>query len=192
MLTEEQRQTNKVNFINLLCKLNIDLTEIVAYLESVQYFDQPYTQKQLGGYKGGLCEHALQVYLELMQLANAYYPNKYSEQDIIIVALFKDIYKAELYEEYFRNVKNTHGEWEQVTDYKNKETRPAFGELGFSSYMVLKKFITGLSDEVIESIIYWSCGIESQNKPKDLYEILRNYKLVVLTHMADMAASNFN
>ena len=51
-------------------------------------------------YAGGLCQYSLDLYYELAQLVNAYFPGKYTEEDVIKVALFKDIYKAELFEPY--------------------------------------------------------------------------------------------
>lgn len=194
MLTEEQLELNKANFLKLLSTLeltdkSVDMCNLLAYLNTVKYFEQPLTAQNNGAYVGGLCEYALRVYQELSWLANAYCPNMYTQEDIIKVALFKDIYKAELYETYNRNVKDeTTGKWYSKKEYRTKEERPTFGDLGFSSYMIAKHFMS-FTDTQIEAIVHASLGLENNNRSKDLYNVLDSYKLVSLTHMADIAAT---
>ena len=184
-LTEAQISANKVKFIELLTKLGIDLTELSVYLNALDYFHKPASTNYFRAYPGGLCQYALDLYYELAQLANAYFPGKYTEEDIIKVALFKDLYRAELYEAYNKNVKNEEtGQWETQLAYRYRETRPTFGDLGFSSYMVAKKFIN-LTDEQIEAITQAST---KDNYAGDIHDILRSYPLATLTKMADLAA----
>ena len=106
MLTVEQKNNNEIKFMELLTKLNIDLTEINKFLDQVDYFNAPASTQYMGAYPGGLCEHALIVAHELGVLCNAYYPGKYTEEDVIKVSLFKDIYKATMYEAYMKNAKS--------------------------------------------------------------------------------------
>lgn len=184
MLTSEQIIQNKLNYIRFLSKLNVDLTPLIQYLESVNYFEAPYSTQFKGAYVGGLCEYALNLCYELGQLANAYFPNKYSEKDIVIVALLRDIYKAELYEPYLKNV-NTNGTWTQVAAFKYKDTRPVFGDLGFNSFMIIRRYLD-LTEEQIEAIT------QSQTKDAyagDMHDIMRTYPLVTLLKMADLAAN---
>ena len=185
MLSNEQLYTNKVKFIELLTKLNIDLTQLIKYLDENDYFNKPASTQYFRAYPGGLCQYALDLYYELAQLVNAYCPGRYTEEDVIKVALFKDIYKAELYESYSKNVKNeTTGNWESVLAYRYKENRQVYGDLAFSSYMTAKKFID-LTDEQIEAIMH---STATNPFGGDLYEIYRAYPLVTLTKMADIAA----
>ena len=185
MLNEEQIYQNKMKFLQLLNKLDIDLTKLVKYLDAVDYFNKPASTQYFRAYPGGLCQYALDVCFELGQLCNAYFPGKYTEQDIIKVALFKDIYRAELYESYLKNVKNEDtGKWESVPAYRYRENRPTFGDLGFSSYMIANKFID-LDDEHIEAIVHQST---SQSFGGDIHDILRSYPLATLLKMADLAA----
>jgi len=185
VLTEEQIYNNKMEYLNLLAKLNIDLTNLVGYLDAVDYFTKPASSQFFRPYAGGLCQYALDVYYELAQLANAYFPGKYTEEDIIKVALFKDIYRAELYEGYQKNVKDeATGNWLSMPAYRYKEERPTFGDLGFSSYMVAKHFLD-FTDEQIEAIT------QSNTKDSyagDIHDIMRSYPLVTLTKMADLVA----
>lgn len=190
MLTQEQKNNNEIRFMELLSKLNIDLTEISKFLDQLDYFNKPASTQYTGAYPGGLCEHALNVAHELGVLCNAYFPGRYSEEDVIKIALFKDIYKATMYETYMKNVKNEEtGQWSSVPAYKTKEgiNRPVFGDMGFSSYMQIKQFIS-LTDEQIEAIVY---SRPSDFAP-DIYEVFKAYPLVTLTRMAEMAATYIN
>jgi hypothetical protein len=187
MLSTEQKNNNEIRFMELLAKLNIDLTEINKFLDTVDYFNKPASTQYFGAYPGGLCEHALRLAHELGVLCNAYCPGRYTEVDVIKVALFKDIYKATMYEVYAKNVKNeVNGQWMQVPAYRVKEgtTRPVFGDLCFSSYMQIKQLVQ-LTDEQLLAIVH--------SKPTDftpdIHEVMRNYPLVSLTRMADIAAT---
>jgi hypothetical protein len=190
MISKYQKDANEIKFMELLARLNIDLTNISKLLDNINYFNAPASTQYIGAYPGGLCEHALRVAHELGVLCNAYYPGRYSEEDVIKVALFKDIYRATMYELYNKNVKNEQtGQWEVVQAYKTRESsnRPVFGDLYFSSYMQIKDLIT-LTDEQIEAIV--------QAKPfdssPDIYEVLNTFPLVTLTRMAEMAATYIN
>lgn len=190
MISIEQKNNNEIKFIELLTKLNIDLTELNKFLDEIDYFNKPASTQYIGAYPGGLCEHALRVAHELGVLCNAYFPGKYTEEDVIKVAFFKDIYKATMYEAYMKNVKNEEsGQWESVPAYKTREgaNRQVFGDIGFSSYMQIKNIIS-LTDEQIEAIV--------QSRPTDfapdIHEVFRTYPLVILTRMAEMAALYIN
>ena len=190
MISQEQKNNNEIKFIELLTKLNIDLTELNKLLDQVNYFNAPASTQYNGAYPGGLCEHALRVAHELGVLCNAYFPGRYTEEDVIKVAFFKDFYKATMYEAYMKNVKNDEtGQWETVPAYKTREgtNRPVFGDLGFSSYMQIKNLI-GLTDEQVEAIVY---SRPSDFAP-DIHDVCRNYPLVTLTRMAEMAAIYIN
>lgn len=158
--------------------------KFLLYLRSIGFFTQPYSANYQGNYPGGLCEYVLKLYDELTILCSIYYPTKYTKQDIIRVALLRDIYRAELYETYQKNVKNeTTGQWESVTAYRTKENRPFYGDIGFSSYMIAKKYFL-LTDEQIEAITM-SLGAPQQNI--DSYNVMKAYPLVTLLKMADLA-----
>ena len=190
MLTEEQILDNKSKFISLLVNLNIDLTALTKYLisETVDYFNKPYTNYQTYSYKGSLCEHTIKLFEELKKLCDFYCPDRYSLQDILKVALFKDLYRAELYEPYLKNVKNElTSQWESVLSYRTKEVRPIFGDISFSSYMIAKKFINLDNDELVEAIIYSSTNSNIEN-----FNIRKTYKLVTLVTMAELAVDYLN
>jgi hypothetical protein len=190
MISLEQKNNNEIRYMELLARLNIDLTAVSKLLDQVDFFNKPASTQYMGAYPGGLCEHALKVAHELGVLCNAYFPGRYTEEDVIKVALFKDIYKASMYEAYMKNVKNDEtGQWETVPAYKTREgnARPVFGDLGFSSYMQIKNIIP-LTDEQTEAIVY----ARLSDFAPDIHDIFRAYPLVTLTRMAEMAATYIN
>ena len=185
MLTIEQKNNNEIKFMELLSKLNIDLTEITKLLDRLDYFNKPATTQYIGAYPGGLCEYALRFAYELGTLCNAYFPGRYTEEDIIKVALFKDIYKASMYEGYMKNVKDeTTGQWTTMPAYRTREgnARPVYGDLGFSSYMQIKDLVP-LTTEQVEAIVYSRIS----DFAPDIHDVFRNYPLVTLARMAEMA-----
>lgn len=187
MIPVEVKNANEIKFMELLTRFGVDLTEFNKFLESVDFFNKPFSAQYQGNYPGGLCEHALRLANELGSIATAYYPGRYSDIDILAVALFKDIYKATMYECYQKNVKDDQtGQWVTIPAYRTKEEglRPVFGDIGFSSYMQIKDYFT-LTNEQIEAIVFGRPG----DFGPDIHEIMRAYPLVTLTRMAEEAVT---
>lgn len=185
MLTPEVIQQNKMKFIELLSKLGIDLTDITEYMNMVDYFNKPASYQYFKAYPGGLVQYQLDLYYELAQLVNAYCPGRYSEEDVIKVACFRDFYRAEMCEVYEKNQKNdATGQWDKVTSYRTTEKRGVYGDIGLSSYMVAKHYVS-FTDEQIEAILH----SHPSDYNVDIHLIKRAYPLVALTCMADIAAS---
>ena len=123
MLDNKTKNINKLDFVVLLSKSNVDITYFYQYLCEINYFEKPATIQCFRAYPGGLCKYALDLYFELTSLCNAYFPGKYSEETIIKVALLKDLYRAELYEQYKKNIKNEiTGLWETQLAYRTKDS----------------------------------------------------------------------
>jgi hypothetical protein len=188
MLTDETKARNRDTYIRLLEMIGLNTPEFLDYLNSINYFEAPATAQYTGAYAGGLCEYALKLAHELGVLCNAYFPGKYLAEDVLKVALLKDIYRSCMYVPYRKNVKNEEtGQWETVAAYKTTEDRPVYGDLGFSSFMVLRNYVH-FTDEQLEAIIH-STGLNTYSV--DIHEVLKKYKLVALTRMADSVVTNF-
>lgn len=188
MLTEEQISNNKIKFLEILSKLNIDLTLLSKYLDSVDYFNKPISIYGDRSYAGSLCEYSLNLCYELGNLCGAYCPERYSKEDIIKVALFKELYRAEYHEAYLKNVKDeATNSWTAVCAWKIASNRRKFGDLYFNSFMIAKQFIN-FTDEQIEAICFSN---SNDGYGGDMYDIRRDYPLVALTRMAEIAATCF-
>lgn len=186
MLTLEQIDENKQKYLTLLSHLNVDLTELWTYLEAVDFFHAPYSC-YYKSYQGGLCEYSLQLLHELIKLADFYFQGSYKEEDFIKVALLGNIYRAELYEPYMKNVKDETGEWKQVLAYRYREKRATYGDIGFSSFMTARHFLD-FTDEQVEAITQSNTKNDYSG---DIYDIYRSYPLVVLIKMASLAVLSF-
>lgn len=173
MLTNEQIQENKIKYLELLSKLNFDMTNISTYLDGIGYWTAPYTSQYFRAYPGGLCQTAIELYNCLKKQAELYFNGVFSEQDFIKVALFRNCYRAEMYE--------------QVNGaYKTKKCRPTYGDLGFSSFMTVRHFLD-FTDEQIEAIVHGAVTDTSI----DIHEIRKDYPLVTLTTISELLITTF-
>lgn len=188
MITDEQKYENQMKYLELLGRLNIDLTALTQYLNKIDYFNAPASTQYNRAYSGGLCELALKTCFELGNLCNQFFPGKYSESDIIKVALLGNLYRAEMYESYSKNTKNeSTGQWETELAYRTKEDRMSFGNIGFSSYMRIKNLLP-LTDEQIMAICLMT---NTENGTIDSRLIKKTFPLVVLAQTAFEAANYF-
>lgn len=186
ILTEEEKLNNKQKYFGLLCTLNVDLLSFAQYLDSarVDFYNKPYGTYDGWNYSGALCYHSLCLYEELKKLCDLYFPDKYTNDTLIKVALLKDIYRAELYEFYDKNIKEESGKWTTTKAVRVKELRPIFGEIGFSSYMIARKFFDFSDDELVEAMCF-----SNVTNMIDLAEIRKDYPLVLLVTMAEHAVN---
>ena len=69
--------------------------ELLAWLESTDFFTAPASTKHHGAYPGGLVDHCLNVYYAL--LGNYRTRDEYSNESHAIVALLHDLCKVEYY-----------------------------------------------------------------------------------------------
>lgn len=171
--------------------------------EDNDFFTAPASTKFHGGYKGGLCEHSLDVYRMAVKLANSMedeirhvydnLPNrKYDRskfmESLTVAALFHDICKVNFYSESSRNVKNKQtGQWEAKPVYIVEERFP-FGGHGSKSVYILQYYLKDLKKEeaiAINCHMGFSDGLQSVNTIANSFHFS---PLAWLIHVADEAA----
>ncbi len=111
--------TTKEKFIEMaknITRPGID--EMMAWLETTDFYEAPASTKFHGAQAGGLCAHSITVAKRLVELANFYVPGKYTMDELMTVSLFHDVCKISTYQVEMRNRKNSVGAWEQVPFYK--------------------------------------------------------------------------
>ncbi|GHV43641.1 hypothetical protein FACS189490_13840 [Clostridia bacterium] len=99
-----------------IVKVNIKrdgINNLIRWLESTDFFTAPASTRFHGNYAGGLVEHSVNVYNNLLKL-NDVYKLSDNPETLAIISLFHDVTKANCYKEDFRNVKNYNGKWEKV------------------------------------------------------------------------------
>lgn len=202
MLTETQIQQNKEQYISLIESLSVDssfnIDGLVSFLENSDFFTAPASTMYHCAYKGGLCQHSLNVYNTLQQLVNEFAPNMYDEVSIKIVALLHDISKVDFYESYVVNKKiySENGtkhdnmgnfDWFSEEAFKVKDASKRFicANHGVNSFMIASRYLA-LTEEESSAIINHHAGMDDDSACRDISNILNRYSLATLLHVADM------
>jgi hypothetical protein len=129
MLTEEKIKQNKEKFIELIKSITVEgsnLDGLISFLEGSDFFVAPASTQYHSSFKGGLCQHSLNVYENLLKIVNTFALEpktikstteegieveenlvlpKYSSDTLKIVGLLHDLSKVNFYEKYFQNRK---------------------------------------------------------------------------------------
>ena len=203
MLSKEQIQKNKEEFISLINSINREFNKerLIDWLENKSdFFTAPATTKYHCAYEGGLCEHSLNVYYALKNLNYGYMPElvatsdeieqgihkyKYDEDTLKIVGLLHDISKSNYYEIFSRNVKDSSGNWTQVLDYKVRDDKFIYGNDEQNTEFMVSTFIPLTLDEKV-ALLHKSGGKAFDSTQENIPTIFNKYQLAVLLHCADM------
>lgn len=129
MLTEEQIKQNKEKFIELVKSISIEganIDGLLSFLETSDFFVAPASTQYHGSYEGGLCEHSLNVYNNLLTIVDSFgtvhtvkkseteegieveeniISRKYSDDTLKIVGLLHDLSKVNFYQKCIQNKK---------------------------------------------------------------------------------------
>ena len=215
-LSKEQIENNKKTFIKLVEEINIEgmlKKELLNFLEKSDFFIAPASTMFHAAYPGGLCEHSLNVYYNLLTLVDQFASSlefheddkgnaeevlvrHFSEDTLKIVALFHDISKANYYEFYMKNVntgeKDEKGKdiWIQVPNFKVRDGSERFVGVNHevNSYIIISRYIPLSEDELI-AICNHHCCTGDGNVNRDLSYILDKHPLATLLHMADFVST---
>lgn len=160
------------------------LFDLLDWLETTDFYTAPASTRFHGNYPGGLLEHSLNVYEELVRLVAAYPEITVSEESIIITALFHDLCKVNFYAQEKRNRKNSFGQWEQYDAYTIKE-KMCFGGHGSKSLYIVQNFMRLKAEEAVAI----NCHMGSWDGNKDVGNAFSQYPLAWLLHCADEAAT---
>lgn len=154
-----------------------------SWIRSTDFETAPASTKYHESYRGGLAEHSVNVFHELVRLLKAYPEVKCSAETAAIISLLHDLCKADCYGTEFRN-KKENGAWVQVPFYTFDE-RFKFGGHGSKSVYLIMKYMT-LTDEEATAI---NCHMGVENGNWSVNEAFRAYPLAFLLHTADMAST---
>ena len=158
--------------------------ELFKWIENTDFFTAPASTKYHEPYEGGLCEHSVHVFNELVRLLKAYPEVKASGETAAIVSLLHDLCKIGCYKIELRNKKNEFGQWIQVPFYTFQEDT-CFGSHGAKSVFIIQKFMK-LTDEEIAAI---NCHMGVENGNFAVCDAFRQFPLAFLLHAADMAST---
>jgi len=160
--------------------------ELLKWLERSTFFTDPASTRFHGAYPGGLCEHSVNVWEELIRILKAYPEIKASGESAAIVALLHDICKVGNYSQEFRN-KKIDGVWKAVPIYVVDEDLP-FGGHGSKSVFRIQKYMA-LTDEEAVAV---NCHMGSWDRCPTDYAVgnaFENNFLAWAVHVADESAT---
>ena len=178
--------SNKEKFIELYTKyIKRDGSQrLLEWLEKSDFFTAPRSTRFHESYPGGLVEHSLAVWNELIRLLKAYPELKVSAETAAIVSLLHDVCKIDLYSQELRNKKDETGVWVKYPVYVHNE-KFKFGGHGSKSVYLIQKYMQLTDAEAVAIKNHMGAG----DGDYSAYEAFRTYPLAFLTHTADMAAT---
>lgn len=169
--------------------------KLLKWLESTDFFSAPASTRYHGSYEGGLLEHSINVYNELIKEWCITYNYASSDeipfeehQKIAVVSLLHDLCKTGFYSKDYRNAKNENGVWERVSYYKIEDKLP-YGH-GEKSVFMIERFMRLSIEEAM--CIRWHMGGFDEAVKGGCYALsgaYEQYPLAVCLHIADMRAS---
>lgn len=163
--------------------------ELFEWLEaSSDFFEAPASTRFHAAYEGGLLEHSLNVYKNLVKLVDDYgLSERYSPETLAIVGLLHDVCKTNFYKVDSKNVKRN-GMWVSEPYYTISDSYP----IGHSekSVIMLQSFMRLTRDEIFAIRAHMG-AFDSSFKGGDssVTKIFEECPLALLTHFADMAAT---
>ncbi len=207
-LTDEIIQQNRIEFINLVTQIKRDgarIEELIEYLDSTDFFSAPASTQFHMSCDGGLCQHSLNVYNNLVQLYTTVFNietlTEEQRTSLIIVALLHDISKVNLYEKTFRNEKvysdsgskSDNGgrfDWVSVPGFKkcSAEKRFIFGNHEQNSEYIARCFIPLMVEESV-AILHHMGGMAWDSAKDNIGEVYNQYSLALLLYMSDMLST---
>lgn len=210
MLNKNQIEQNRAEFLKLLAEVNIEgarIQELVEFLDNGDFFTAPASTMYHNNYEGGLCEHSLNVYRNLVNLYELYKPNlpyTYDPSTLIVMGLLHDISKTNFYESYIMNKKiysekgsksDNQGkfDWFAEQAYKTKDAHSRFlaGTHEENSMILVAKYIPLMEEEMV-ALLNHHGGIGNNNANYDLSAISNRYPLLPLLHAADYLSTFIN
>lgn len=197
-LTQKKIEENKQEIIRLLRLTGREgIDKLISYLEKRDYFTAPASTQYHLSCVGGLAQHSLNVYANMMRL---YYGDKWESlkeyttrdeevdhENIIIVALLHDLCKVDFYKMSSRNVKEN-GTWKEVQVYAIDEGMPIMGH-GSKSVIVAQQFIRLYFPEI--QAISFHMGNQDDDKGylKTISNVFGTVQLALYVHLADIKAT---
>ena len=178
----------KEEFVNLYTKYikRPGADKLLAWLETTDFFQAPASTKFHGSYEGGLCEHSVNVWEELVRLLKAYPEVRVTAESAAIVSLLHDLTKIGCYKVELRNQK-VNGVWVQRPTYVFNEDY-CFGGHGSKSVYLIQRHMNLNETEAAAVNSHMGSWDRSPNDYSvgNVYEV---NPLAWLLHVADESAT---
>jgi hypothetical protein len=160
--------------------------KLLEWLVTSSFFSDPASTRFHGCYEGGLCEHSVNVWQELIRLLKAYPEVKVTAESAAIVSLLHDVCKIGCYKQELRNQK-VNGVWVQKPVYVFQEDF-CFGGHGSKSVYLIQKHIP-LTEEEATAINCHMGFADRSTSDLSIGSAYQQYPLAWLLHVADESAT---
>ena len=183
----------KEEFLEIFYEIDRDgADKLLDWLEKSDFFTAPASTRRHSAYRGGLCQHSINVYKRLVKICEMEYgkdwQSKVNPESVAIIGLLHDVCKVDTYVEDFKNVKDEDGVWRKKPYYRIEDSLP-YGH-GEKSVYIISAFIKLTREEALA--INWHMGefdIRVQNGSYLMSEVFYKYPLCFLTHLVDLTAT---
>ena len=165
--------------------------DLLNFLERSDFFEAPASTKNHSAYKGGLCQHSVNVYHRFMKLLQMEYGEDYTEvisnESVAIIALLHDLCKVNFYAMDTKNVKRD-GQWVQEPYYRIEDSLP-YGHGEKSVYMI--SGFMRLTREEAMAINWHMGGFDPRIREGSvrLTDVYYRYPIAFIFHIADNMAT---
>ena len=189
-MEQEIIDKNKKQFLEIV-ENNIKrdgIKELIAWLETTDFFECPASSRFHLAEAGGLCLHSINVYYRLLKLAtDEFGEENINKESIAIIGLFHDLCKCCYYKTEMRNVKEN-GEWVQKPYYTVDDHLP-YGH-GEKSVYIINGYLRLTREEAL-AINWHMGGFDSRVMGGDMSLAGAYYKhpICALAHIADIMAT---
>lgn len=164
--------------------------QLLNWLEKSDFFTAPASTKYHLAYEGGLCEHSINVYKNLIKLSEDTFGGNapFSMESAAIVGLLHDLCKVNFYKIEKRNQK-IDGAWQEVDFYLIDDKFPV-GDHGDKSALIVQGFMKITAEEVAAINCHMG-GFDTRARGGAYFisEAYKKYPLAVLLHLADMLST---
>lgn len=199
-------KANQEKFENLL-RTEIKregVEQLIEYLKGSDFYTAPATTQYGLSVEGGLCQHALDIYSIMLQLADLYAPkNKegirngatidddyaFTDENIAVVALLSQLTKMQCFVKDKKNVK-VNGKWEEQEYWRWDEQFKYTGR-GAKSVFIIQQFMKIWAEEA-QAIGFMMMGRDnplSSNYDGTYMEVYDKSKLSLLLGTAVQLAT---
>lgn len=170
------------------------IENLMEWLENeTNFFVSPASTRYHGSYVGGLVEHSLNVFNQLLfemdSVVGKGWEDIYPMESVAVVALFHDLCKVGQYRETEKWRKDADGQWESYLAYEYDPEQLTMGH-GAKSNFLLQRFIQLTPLEA--QAIFWHMGAYDISPYANLNgcgAAFETNALAFLIHRADMAAT---
>lgn len=194
MLNEGQILSGKQRFMDIVNTLP-ELTDssrlfrfddLLNLLETSDWFTAPASAKYHHCWAGGLCQHSLEVYDNMVML-NDQKNLGIDPASLIICGLFHDMAKVNYYEPTSFN-KKIDGKWVAIPGYKVTDHPIPYGNHEQTCAWLLRQFI-GLTFDEEAAILNHHFGLSYDSTKIPINGVFDNNNLATILHIADMMST---